>query len=132
LTSASRDERFLRARLIMERPAMPHYLCRLTSQRPSLSADVTPEERGLMTAHVEYWRSYVDVGRVVAMGSVADPAGVWRVAIMEADSAGEVEALQARDPLIVAQRGYAYHNYLMPDAALRPVEPRAAVSTISP
>jgi uncharacterized protein len=95
-------------------------------------ADMTSDELALMRAHVEYWRPYVEVGRVVAMGPVADPAGEWAVAIMEAASPGEVEALQARDPAILAGRGFSYQNYLMPRVALRPIEPRAAVSTISP
>ena len=111
---------------------MPHYLCRLNSPRPSFPADITPDERALMAAHVEYWRPYVEVGRVVAMGPVADPAGVWGVAIIEAEQVGEIEALQARDPVIVSQRGFSYQNYFMPNLALRAVEPRAAVSTISP
>jgi hypothetical protein len=111
---------------------MPHYLCRLTPPRPNFMAGMTSEELTLMRAHVEYWRPYVEVGRVAAMGPVADPAGEWAVAIIEADAVGEVEALQARDPAIVSRRGFSYQNYLMPNVALRPVEPRAAVSTISP
>jgi uncharacterized protein YciI len=111
---------------------MPHYLSRLTPPRPNFMAGMTPDELALMRAHVAYWRPYVEVGRVAAMGPVADPAGEWGVAIVEASSVGEVEALQAHDPAIVSRRGFSYQNYFMPSVALRPVEPRAAVSTISP
>ena len=111
---------------------MPYFLCRLTPPRPSFLADMTPEEGGVMAAHAEYWRSYLEVGRVAAIGVVADPAGGWGVAILEAGSPREVETLQARDPAIVSGRGFSYQNYVMPKVALRPVEPRAAVSTISP
>jgi len=69
---------------------------------------------------------------VAAIGAVADPAGAWGVAIIEADSSREVEALQARDPVVLAGRGFSYQNFFMPTVALRPVEPRAAVSTVSP
>ena len=85
-----------------------------------------------MAAHSQYWRPYVEVGRVVAIGVVADPAGAWGVAIIEAESREEVEALQARDPVVLSGRDFAYQTFLMPVAAMRPVEPRAAVSTISP
>jgi uncharacterized protein YciI len=111
---------------------MPHYLCRLTPPRPDFMANMTSDELALMRAHVEYWRPYVEVGRVAAMGPVADPDGEWGVAIIEAEAVGEVEALQARDPVIVSRRGFSYQNYFMPNVALRPIEPRAAVSTISP
>jgi uncharacterized protein YciI len=111
---------------------MPHFLCRLTPPRPSFLADMSDEERALMGAHSRYWRPYVEVGRVAAIGAVADPAGGWGVAIIEADSREEVEALQARDPVVLAQRGFSYQTFFMPTVALRPVEPRAAVSTVSP
>jgi uncharacterized protein len=111
---------------------MPHFLCRLTPPRPGFLADMTDEERRLMAAHGEYWRPYVEVGRVAAIGAVADPAGAWGVAIIEAASVAEVEALQARDPVVLSGRDFSYQTFLMPTVALRPVEPRAAVSTISP
>ena len=111
---------------------MPHFLSRLTPPRPNFLVDMTDEERALMAEHSRYWRSYVEVGRVAAIGAVADPAGAWGVAIIEADSRQEIEALQARDPVVLSARGFSYQNFLMPTVALRPVEPRAAVSTISP
>ncbi len=111
---------------------MPHFLCRLTPPRPSFLADMIDEERALMAAHSQYWRPYVEVGRVAAIGAVADPAGAWGVAIIEASDRQEIEALQARDPVVLAARGFSYQNFLMPNVALRPVEPRAAVSTVSP
>jgi uncharacterized protein YciI len=111
---------------------MPHFLCRLTPPRPSFLADMTAEERALMAAHSQYWRAYVEVGRVAAIGAVADPAGAWGVAIIEAGDRQEVEALQARDPVVLSASGFAYQNFPMPTLALRPVEPRAAVSTVSP
>ena len=111
---------------------MPYYLCRLSPPRPSFLADMTPDEQALMRAHREYWRSYVEVGRVAAMGAVDDPAGAWGVAIIEADSAAEVESLQARDPVLAVARGFAYQNYPMPTIALRPAESRTAVSSVTP
>ena len=94
---------------------MPHFLCRLTPPRPSFLADMTDEERALMAAHSQYWRAYVEVGRVAAIGAVADPAGAWGVAIIEAGDRQEIEALQARDPVVLSARGFSYQNFLMPD-----------------
>ena len=111
---------------------MPHFLCRLNPPRKSFLSDMSGEERALMGEHAAYWRPYVEVGRVAAMGPVDDPDGAWGVAIIEAQSRGEVEALQARDPVVRSGRGFSYRNFLMPTVALRPVEPRAAVNTISP
>ena len=64
---------------------MAYYLSRLSPPRPSFLADMTPDEQALMRAHQEYWRAYVEVGRVAAIGAVADPAGAWGVAIIEAE-----------------------------------------------
>ena len=84
---------------------MPHFLCRLTPPRPSFLADMTGEERALMAAHSQYWRPYVEVGRVAAIGAVADPAGAWGVAIIEAgDRAGDRGAAGARSGRAVGAR----------------------------
>ena len=111
---------------------MPHFLCRLTPPRSTFLADMTGEERALMGAHQAYWRPFVEVGTVIAMGSVADPAGAWGVAIVEAASSQALSALIMRDPAIVADRGFAYETYPMPSIAVRPGDAKAPVSSISP
>jgi uncharacterized protein YciI len=111
---------------------MPHFLCRLTPPRPTFIADMTGEERELMVAHQVYWRPFVEVGTVIAMGPVADPAGGWGLAILEAASLEAVRALLARDPVVAANRGFAYETHLMPAIVVRPGDPKAPVSSISP
>ena len=69
---------------------MPHYLCKLRPPRPTFLADMTPEEAQVMRGHREYWMPRVEIGAVIAMGPVADPAGGYGVAIIEADSAETV------------------------------------------
>ena len=59
---------------------MPHFLCRLTPPRPTFLADMSGEERELMARHADYWRSYVEVGRVAAIGAVGKAPGQSRVA----------------------------------------------------
>jgi uncharacterized protein YciI len=85
-----------------------------------------------MRAHQAYWRPFVDSGTVIAIGSVADPAGAWGVAILEAASAEAVKALQVRDPVIAANCGFHYETYPMPSISIRPIEPLAAVSSVTP
>ena len=81
---------------------MPHYLCKLRPPRPTFMTDMTPDEALLMRAHREYWTPRVETGVVIAMGPVADPAGGYGVAIIEAASAAALEAMQAADPVIAA------------------------------
>jgi hypothetical protein len=111
---------------------MPHFLCRLTPPRATFIADMTGEERELMGAHQAYWRPFVEVGTVIAMGPVADPAGGWGVAILETASPAALQALLARDPVVLADRGFHYEIYPMPAIAVRPGESKAPVSSISP
>ncbi len=111
---------------------MPHFLCRLTPPRKTFLADMAAEERGLMGAHQNYWRPFVEAGMVIATGAVDDPAGAWGVAIIEAASAEAVRALLARDPVVAANRGFVYDVCPMPTISVRPAEARAPVSSISP
>ena len=111
---------------------MPHFLCRLTPPRSTFMADMSDEERSLMGAHVFYWRPFVEVGTVIAMGPVADPAGAWALAIIEVASPQALGALLARDPAILAERGFHYTTYPMPTIAVRPGDAKAPVSSISP
>jgi len=111
---------------------MPYFLSKLTPPRTSFLRDMSSEELGLMRAHQDYWRAHVDSGMVVVLGSVDDPRGAWGVAIAEAPSRGTLEALQARDPVMLAGRGFAYENFSMPAVRVRPVEPLAPVSSVTP
>jgi hypothetical protein len=112
--------------------AMPHFLCRLTPPRKTFMADMADDERALMGAHRAYWAPFVEVGTVIALGAVDDPAGAWGVAILETASPAATRALLSRDPVMTANRGFTYETYAMPTIAVRPAEPRAPVSSISP
>src|SRR5271157_5395624 len=98
---------------------MPHYLCKLRPPRPTFLTDMTPEEALVMRGHREYWTPRVETGVVIAMGPVADPAGGYGVAIIEARSVDALEAMQASDPAIAAGCGFSYENHLMPMIAVR-------------
>jgi uncharacterized protein len=111
---------------------MPHYLCKLRAPRPTFMDDMTPDEARLMRAHREYWTPRVETGMVVAMGPVADPAGGYGVAIIEAASVAMLEAMQGADPVIAAGRGFAYENRPMLTIAVRPSLPLAPVTSVTP
>ena len=111
---------------------MPHFLCKLIPPRNTFAVDMTAEEREAMLAHQDYWRPRVDAGEVIAMGPVADPDGMWGVAIVQAATARQLESWQAGDPVIRAGLGFAYQNFPMPSARTAPIQPLAPVSSVSP
>ena len=111
---------------------MPHYLCKLKPPRPTFLTDMTPDEALVMRGHREYWMPWVETGAVIAMGPVADLSGGYGVAIVEAPSLSALEAMQASDPAIMAERGFAYENFLMPAIAVRPSMPLAPITSVTP
>ena len=111
---------------------MPHYLCMLRPPRATFIAEMTADEALLMRAHREYWTPRVETGVVVAMGPVADPAGGYGVAIIEAASTAALDAMLAADPVIAAGHGFAYENLLMLAIAVRPSLPLAPITSVTP
>ena len=85
-----------------------------------------------MRAHREYWTPRVETGVVIAMGPVADPAGGYGIAIIEAASKSALEAMLGADPVIAAARGFAYENLLMPAIAVRPSVQLAPITSVAP
>ena len=111
---------------------MPHYLCKLRPPRPTFISDMTPDEAQLMRAHREYWTPQVETGVVIAMGPVDDATGGYGVAIIEAISETALEALLEADPAVTAGRGFAYEKWRMLGIAVRPSQPLAPVTSVSP
>jgi hypothetical protein len=111
---------------------MPHFLCKLTPPRKTFAVDMTAAERETMLSHRDFWRPRVDAGVVIAMGPVADPEGVWGVAIVDAPSLGALLAWQAEDPAILCESGFAYTNFPMPAIRVAPIQPLAPVSSVTP
>jgi uncharacterized protein YciI len=81
---------------------MPHFVYKLIPPRPSFAQDMSPEEGALMAAHAVHWRRLMDDGRVLVFGPVADPDGVWGMAVVEADDLDEVRAMGEADPAIAS------------------------------
>jgi uncharacterized protein YciI len=73
-----------------------------------------------MRQHVGYWSQLAANGAAVAFGPVADPAGGYGVAIVEAGDEAAVRQLTAYDPLSKANAGFTYAVHAMPQLILRP------------
>jgi uncharacterized protein YciI len=83
---------------------MPFFVYRFTP-RPDFQQSMTETEAAIMNSHVAYWQDLADKRTAVVFGPVADPAGGWGVAIVEADSESQVEAIRAADPVVINDLG---------------------------
>ena len=111
---------------------MSHFLCRLNPPRPTFLADMTADEALVMRRHREFWTPRVEIGVVITMGPVADPAGAYGVAIIEAASRAALDAMLMADPAILADRGFSYDVFPMPAIAVRPSLPLAPIDSVTP
>jgi hypothetical protein len=111
---------------------MAYFLCKLIPPRKTFLLDMNEDERALMGQHRGYWAPYVEGGLVIAMGPVADPAGGYGVMIADAASKATLEALQANDPVIRANRGFSFETFGMPGLATTRLEPLASVRSVTP
>lgn len=80
---------------------MTFYAYRLVAPRATFAQDMTDHEAAVMGEHAQYWQDLVDRGTAVAFGPVADPAGVWGLALIEVDSDDEATAVRDHDPAVV-------------------------------
>lgn len=102
---------------------MAHFLCKLLPVRRSFPAGMTPAEAALMQAPMSYWASLAASGVAVVVGPVADPAGFWGLAIIEAEDDAAGNLILADDPVTAAGSGFRYETYPMPQAILRSSRP---------
>jgi uncharacterized protein len=96
---------------------MSHFLYKFVP-RPGFPITMTEAEAAVMQEHMAYWQTLADSGTAVAFGAVADPAGSWGVAIVEAETADEVHAIRAGDPVVTSDLG-PVNIYPMPNAITR-------------
>jgi hypothetical protein len=100
---------------------MSHFLYKFVPYRPDFPTTMTDAETAVMRDHVAYWQVLADKGTAVAFGPVADPAGSWGVAIVEAEGE-EVNAIRAADPVVMSDLG-TVDIYPMPSAITRRSQP---------
>lgn len=101
---------------------MAHFLLHLSPPRPAFPQDASAAEMEAMSAHGAYWQGQADAGCALAVGPVADPSGVWGMALVEAGDEGDAVRLAAEDPVIRADLGFSYK--VMPVLSL--IQRRAA------
>jgi len=93
---------------------------------------MTPEEALLIRAHREYWTPRVENPNCGGDGASRRSWGAYGVAIIEAASAGALEAMQAADPVVAARCGFFYENCPMPSIAVRPSMPLSPIASVTP
>ena len=77
-----------------------YFALKLIPCRPTFAKDMTADERAIMQQHLAYWRELMDKGKAMVFGPVLDPAGVYGLGIIEAESEGEAKIFMANDPAI--------------------------------
>jgi uncharacterized protein len=88
--------------------SMAGYVFRLLGPRPSFPGDMTPEEAAVMDEHAQYWRALTRAGTAVAFGPVADPAGVYGLAVVQADDDVAAQSLSDSDPAVRSGKGFRF------------------------
>ena len=97
---------------------MKAFFCKLVAPRPTFAQDMSPAEAALMQQHAVYWKEWMDKGRVVTFGLVADPAGAYGIAVVEVDDDAAVHRLTGDDPTIRSGLGFRFDVYPMPRGAV--------------
>ena len=95
---------------------MQHFFYKLVPPRASFAQDMTPDEAATMGQHVAYWKGLIDGGlKVFALGPVFDPAGIFGIAVIEAENEAAAHELGRNDPAIrQAGQGFRYELHPMP------------------
>lgn len=96
------------------------FFVRLVAHRPDFATSMTPDEQATMSAHGGFLQAQLAAGTLVVAGPVLDPAGVFGMAVFEAESLDEVHRLLERDPA----RAIGRHEVIpMGPSAVRPPRP---------
>lgn len=109
---------------------MSYYLFKVTPPRPTFATDMTPAEAATIADHVAYWTGLLHRGTAVAFGPVTDPAGLYGMAVVEAEAERDVRVLSTHDPAITTGL-FTYDVFPMPQAIARPhhTSPSAEAAT---
>lgn len=82
-----------------------HFFLKLNPPRPSFAQDMNDDELAIMQNHVSYWQPHVENGTVIVLGPVADPKGVFGIAVIGVDDEEQLNQLVSNDP------ANGLHNY---------------------
>ena len=80
---------------------MNHFAYRLIGPRPTFGpGDMSDDEAAVMEEHAAYWFPLVERGTALVYGPVLDPAGTFGLAVVQAETEADVEAIRAEDPAV--------------------------------
>jgi uncharacterized protein len=82
--------------------------CPLHPPRSTFPADMSEAEAALMGEHGAYWQALAERGSAVVVGPVIDPAGIFGLAVLEAEGLDEARRLTDEDPVVRAGAGFRY------------------------
>ena len=71
-----------------------------------------------MQEHVVYWSEFIEKGKVLALGPVDDPKGMWGLGLFDVADEAEIRSLTSNDPVIKAGLGFVYDILPMPRLTL--------------
>jgi hypothetical protein len=74
---------------------------RLKPPRADFAQTMTDEERAVMSRHAEYWKPYLDSGRMVIFGPVLTDASSFGLGVVEGDE-DELREFATRDPAVTS------------------------------
>jgi hypothetical protein len=98
---------------------MKYFLYKLLPPRPTFPQDMTEAEGELMQEHINYWKTLVDKRIAVIFGPVADPKGIYGLAIIETEEEAIAQDIRVNDPAIKYDSGFRSEIHLMPEVILR-------------
>ena len=77
-----------------------HFYFKLIPPRSTFPADITPQERGLMTEHSAYFEQLFKDGKVLLYGPVNAPQGAFGMGILEVADEAEAQQFGESDPSV--------------------------------
>ncbi len=105
-----------------------YFVYKLIAPRASFATDMSDGEKAVMGEHFAYWTELFERGRAVVFGAVLEPAGVWGLAVVEAESADEVHAIAKDDPAVKTGTFAFEIGTMLPGAIVRPAAVRVQSS----
>ncbi|MFY0529831.1 YciI family protein [Archangium gephyra] len=99
------------------------FFARLVPNRPDFPMSMSADEQATMRAHGEFLQGQLAAGSLVVAGPVLDPAGVFGMAVFEAESMDALRGLLERDPARAIGR---YEIAPMGPTLARPARPAGA------
>jgi hypothetical protein len=74
------------------------FFVRLVPPRPTFAQDISAGEQEIMQRHGAFWPDLVHKRIAVVCGPVLDPAGIYEIGVIEAESEPALRALLEDDP----------------------------------